>query len=220
MFLCLGRFSTIHVVNNVSFGKMWHLLKMLLEALSAIDAAHMSVIHGLVSASRSWISTRNESYEPRCREQLLEIQRSNSSRISQVYNDKGCSDRQKGQTIYVIRQHSRSISKFRFQCLLLASYQVAVQQFVVLCALNDVLYVSAIYYLYQVLLRDGNCPFHAEFVRRARLWSSQIDGTLCSAHEKGPLPRRLFPRRARSRPNPSTRHILIYRRALECDLEP
>ena len=41
-----------------------------------------------------------------------------------------------------------------------------------------------------------------------------------STHEKSPLSRRLFPRRARSRPNPSTRHILIYPRALECDLEP
>jgi hypothetical protein len=90
-------------------------MKMLLEALSAIDAAHVSVIHGLASASRSWVSTRNESYEPRCREELLEIQGSNSSRISRVYNDKGCSDRQKGQTIYVIWQYSRSISKFRFQ---------------------------------------------------------------------------------------------------------
>ena len=199
---------------------MWHWMKMLLEALSAIDAAHVSVIHGLASASQSWISTRNESYEPRCRKELLEIQGSSSSRISRVYNDKGCSDRQKGQTIYVIQQHSRSISKFRFQFLLVASYQVAVQQFVVLCALNNVQYILAIYYLYQVLLRDDNCPFHAEFVRRARLWSSQIDGTLCSAHEKGPLSRRLFPRRAQSRPNPLTWHILIYRRALKSDLEP
>ena len=99
---------------------MWHLMKMLLEALSAIDAVHVTVIHGLVSASRSWISTRNESYEPRCSEELLEIQGSGSSRISQVYNDRGCSDQQKGQTIDVIRQHSRSISKFRFQFLLLA----------------------------------------------------------------------------------------------------
>ena len=53
--------------------------------------------------------------------------------------------------------------------LLLASYQVAVQQFVVLRAFNDVRYVSAIDYLYQVLFRDDNCPFHAEFARRARL---------------------------------------------------
>ena len=130
------------------------------------------------------VPPRNESYEPCCREELLEIQGSNSSRMSRVYNDKGCSGRQKGQTIYAIRQHSRSISKFRFQFLLFASYQVAVQQCVVLCALNDVRYISAIYYLYQVLLRDDNCPFHAEFVRRARLWSSQIDGTLCSAHKR------------------------------------
>jgi hypothetical protein len=52
-------------------------MKMLLEALSAINAAHVSVLHGLASASLSSVSTRNESYEPRCREELLEIQGSN-----------------------------------------------------------------------------------------------------------------------------------------------
>ena len=33
------------------------------------------------------------------------------------------------------------------------------QQYVVLCTFNDAQYISAIYYLYQVLLRDDNCPF-------------------------------------------------------------
>ena len=84
-------------------------MKMLLEALSAINEAHVSVIHCLASASRSWVPTRNESYEPRCREELLKIQGSNSLRISQVY-DKGCSDLLTGQTIYVIWQF-----KFYFQ---------------------------------------------------------------------------------------------------------
>ena len=36
---------------------------------------------------------------------------------------------------------------------------MAVQQFVVLCALNYVRYISAIYYLYQVLLRDQETRF-------------------------------------------------------------
>ena len=115
------------------------------------------------------VSPRNEIYEPRCREELLEIQGSNSSRIPRVHNDRGCSDRHKGKTIYVIQRHSRCFSKFRFQFLLLASYQLAVQPFVVLCALIYIRYLSAIDYLYQVLLRHDNCPFHAEFVRRARL---------------------------------------------------
>ena len=38
-------------VSKPSWVKTWHLMKMLLEALSAIDAAHVSVvIHGLLSA--------------------------------------------------------------------------------------------------------------------------------------------------------------------------
>ena len=54
-FLCLGRSATIHIVSNVSFGKMWHLMKMLLEALSAINEEHVSVIYGPESASWSCI---------------------------------------------------------------------------------------------------------------------------------------------------------------------
>ena len=89
------------------------LMKMLLEALCVIIAVHLSTVHGPVSASWSCIPLK-KSYEPRCREELLEIQVSNLSRKSRVYNDKGSSDRQKGQTIYVIRHHSRSISQFNF----------------------------------------------------------------------------------------------------------
>ena len=141
------------------------------------------------------VSPRNESSEPPCREELLEIQGSDSSRISRVYKDKGCCDRLKGQTIYVIRQYSRSISKFIFQFLLLASYQVVVQQCVVSCSLNDVRYISAIHY-YQ--------PSHCSSTRTL---STLLNFHLCMAGHPRQELQTYDQRFTRSRHNVATRAL-------------